>query len=147
MACFNHVIADEGLSIIFPANDISGLATVARKAAADRTQIALRNELAKFTADTFTQVGEELYAVAHVLGPGQIIRLTPSRHGTDQIDAVSLLLRIAGQLTSASASLVADGRHYAAAALVRQIVEVEYLAWAFQARDKDAERWIQSTCG
>lgn len=27
----------------------------------------------------------------------------------------------------------------------RQIVEVEYLAWAFEARDRDAERWLRST--
>ena len=37
------------------------------------------------------------------------------------------------------------GWHYAAAALVRQLVEVEYLAWAFDARDSDAERWLRST--
>jgi hypothetical protein len=133
------------LNLIFAANDILGLTAVARRAAADKTQIAVRNELAKFTADTFTHVGEELYAVAHVFGPGQIIRLSPSRHGIDQIDAVSLLFRIAGQLTSASASLVGHGMHYAAAALVRQIVEVEYLAWAFQSCDKDAERWLRSS--
>jgi hypothetical protein len=119
------------------------LAAVARRSAADGTQIAVRNELAKFTGDTFTQVGEELYAVAHVLGPGRNFRLSPSRHGVDQIDAISLLFRITGQLTLASANLVGNGMHYAAAALVRQIVEVEYLAWAFQSCDKDAERWLR----
>jgi len=59
--------------------------------------------------------------------------------------AVSLLLRVAGPLVSASADLFTDGRHYAAAALLRQLVEVEYLAWAFDARDSDAERWLRST--
>lgn len=28
---------------------------------------------------------------------------------------------------------------------MRQLVEVEYLAWAFDARDNDAERWLRST--
>jgi hypothetical protein len=41
--------------------------------------------------------------------------------------------------------LFGSGQCYAAAALVRQIVEVEYLAWAFANRDKDAERWLRST--
>jgi hypothetical protein len=29
--------------------------------------------------------------------------------------------------------------------LLRQIVEIEYLAWAFQTRDNDAERWLRSS--
>ena len=57
---------------------------------------------------------------------------------------MSVLLRVAGQLTSASADLFADGRHYAAAALLRQMVEIEYLAWAFETRDGDGERWLRS---
>ncbi len=40
-------------------SDNEGLAAFARKAAADQTQVTARNELAKFTAETFTQVGEE----------------------------------------------------------------------------------------
>jgi len=57
---------------------------------------------------------------------------------------VSVLLRIAGQLISSIAALFADGRQYAAAALLRQMVEIEYLAWAFETRDRDGERWLRS---
>lgn len=46
---------------------------------------------------------------------------------------------------SASADLFADGRHYAASALLRQLVEIEYLAWAFENRERDGERWLRST--
>lgn len=56
-----------------------------------------------------------------------------------------MILRIASQLISASSDLFIDGRTYAAAALTRQIVEIEYLAWAFETRDGDAERWLRST--
>lgn len=112
-------------------SDISKWVKAAQKAASDKEQIAARSELAKFTAETFSQVGEELY----VMG---------LEHNDDEIVAISLLLRIGGQLTSASADLFADGRHYAAAALLRQMVEIEYLAWAFESRDNDAQRWLRS---
>ncbi|MEI9898055.1 MAG: hypothetical protein WDN28_30405 [Chthoniobacter sp.] len=119
-------------------------ATIAQKAAADEAQGAARIELAKFTASTFTQVGEELHAVGHIFGEDRLSGASPFGHGNDEIVAVSLLLRLGGQLTSASVDLFSDGRHYAAAALLRQMVEIEYLAWAFESRDKDAERWLRS---
>lgn len=86
-----------------------------------------------------------MHAVGHIFGPDRVNGASSSGHGNDEIVAVSLLLRIAGQLASASSSLFADGRHYAAAAMVRQMVEIEYLAWAFQTRDKDGEKWLRST--
>ncbi len=125
--------------------DITEWTTGARQAAEDPAQIAVRNELAGFTADTFSRVGQELHAIGHLFGPDRVKGASPGGHGSDEIVAVSLLCRIAGELTSASKDLFADGRHYAAAALVRQMVEIEYLAWAFESRDKDAERWLRST--
>jgi hypothetical protein len=53
---------------------------------------------------------------------------------------MSVLLRIGSQLISASAELLTEGRPYAGAALPRQIIEIEYLAWAFETRDRDVER-------
>jgi hypothetical protein len=118
---------------------------LARTSAADSTQVATRFQLARTTAETFSSAGAELHVVGHTLGTDRVRRRSPGGHGSDEIVAVSLLLRIAGQLASAIADLFNDGRHYAAAALVRQLVEVEYLAWAFDSRDSDAERWLRST--
>jgi hypothetical protein len=115
------------------------------RAALSAPLIELRRDLLKFTADTFERVGEELHAVGHIFGPDRVSGSSPGGHGSDEIVAVALLLRIAGQLTSASSDLFADGRHYAAAALLRQMVEIEYLAWAFQTRDSDGARWLRST--
>ncbi|WP_375404639.1 hypothetical protein [uncultured Sphingomonas sp.] len=56
-----------------------------------------------------------------------------------------MLLRIASQLVSASADLIMDGRAYAGSALIRQLVEIEYLAWAFETKDAEAARWLRST--
>lgn len=120
-------------------------AAIARKAAADQTQTTARMELARFTAETFSDVGKELHVVGHIFGGDRVSGTSPFGHGNDEIVAVSLLFRIGGELASACADLFSDGRHYAAAALLRQMVEIEYLAWAFDSRDKDAERWLRST--
>ena len=63
---------------------------------------------------------------------------------SDEATTVSLLLQISSQLVSAGADLFSDGRNYAAAALLRQMVEIEYLAWAVDVRDQDAIRWLRS---
>jgi hypothetical protein len=118
---------------------------LARTSAVDPPQVATRFELARTTAETFSSAGSELHAIGHIFGGDRVSRKSPGGHGSDELVAVSLLLRVAGELVSASADLFKDGRHYAAAALVRQLVEVEYLAWAFDARDDDAERWLRST--
>jgi hypothetical protein len=119
--------------------------TLVRGAALDASLIALRHDLADFTASTFTAVGNELHAVGNIFGTDRRDGLSPFGNGSDETVAVALLFRIAGQLTSAISGLFRDGRSYAAAALVRQVVEIEYLAWTFQNREKDAERWLRST--
>lgn len=114
------------------------------KAAIDPDQISARVELAKFTAQVFDQVGSVLHLSGHIVGPDRKSGASPFGHGSDETVAISLLLRIASQLIAASTDLFLDGRAYAAAALIRQMVEVEYLAWAFETRDHDAERWLRS---
>ncbi len=116
-----------------------------RTAAADPMQVGIRFQLARTTAETFSSVGAELHVAGHIVGTDRVRGRSPFGHGSDEIVAVSLLLRIAGQVVSASTDLFDDGRHYAAAALLRQLVEIEYLAWAFGTRDSDAERWLRST--
>ena len=105
--------------------------------------IQIRIDLAHFAATTFAVVGDELHALGSTsMGIPSGVTLHRAR---DEAVAVSLLLRVAAQLVSASADLFSDNRHYAAAALLRQLVEVEYLAWAIDERDQDGERWLQSS--
>lgn len=113
-------------------------------AALDDSQIKIRTSLAKFTSEQFDQVGTVLNLAGHIIGPDRTTGASPFGHGSDEVVAIALLLRIASQLLSASTDLFSDGRPYAAAALLRQMVEIEYLAWAFETRDRDAERWLRS---
>jgi hypothetical protein len=70
---------------------------------------------------------------------------SPKDPAYKQIVAISVLLRMAGELTFTSADLLSTGRHYAGAALLRQIVEIEYLTWTFKEQYRHPEKWLDST--
>ena len=113
-------------------------------AANDKDAIACRSDLARSSANQLVKAGNELHIMGHLIGPDRAQGRSLFGHGNDETVAVSVLLRVAGQLTSASADLFADGRQYAASALLRQMVEIEYLAWAFETRNGEGERWLRS---
>jgi len=104
-----------------------------------------RMAFANYTAKTFKDVGTKLHVFGHMLGTDRRNGLSPFGHGDDAAVAVSMLLCIASEIVSGCADLVHSGRHYAGAALVRQLVEVEYLAWAFENDDEESRRWLRST--
>ncbi|QMV19938.1 hypothetical protein GOB94_15555 [Granulicella sp. 5B5] len=113
-------------------------------AAIDPSVVELRSSLALFASKRFKKVGDTLHVVGYIAGTDRKTGVSPFGYGSDETVAVSMLLRIASELTGASAELFTTSRCYAASALLRQMVEVEYLAWAFESRDKDAEQWIRS---
>lgn len=113
-------------------------------AASDKTLRKQRSQLAHFASEIFLSAGTELHVLGHLVGSDRTDSVSPFGHGSDETVAVSVLLRIAGQLVSSSADLFEDGRKYAAAALLRQMVEIEYLAWAMETRDREGERWLRS---
>jgi hypothetical protein len=115
-----------------------------RRATEDLRLAKRRRALARFSTNIFSGAGNELHLLGHIIGTDRVSGASPLGHGTDETVAISVLLRIASQLVSASADLFKDGRAYAAAALLRQLVEIEYLAWAFETRHHDAERWLRS---
>ncbi|HEV8325530.1 MAG TPA: hypothetical protein VG389_28235 [Myxococcota bacterium] len=148
VAAERHVSGETGTSVV--AEDTDQVSSridreAFRNAAADQTLSEVRNQLARFTSATFAATGELLHVGGHVFGSDRVEGRSPFGHGSDETVAVSTLLRIGSELVSACADLFADGRHYAAAALLRQIVEIEYLAWAFETNDQDGGRWLRST--
>lgn len=116
-----------------------------RRAALAEDQVEARMALSKFTASTFTEVGNVLYLIGHVIGSDRNDNLSPFGHGNDETVGVSLLLRIGGELISGAADLIGSQRTYAGSALIRQLVELEYLAWAFDSKKAEATRWLRST--
>lgn len=125
---------------------VSGEDWIAYRAAAnDASLVELRRQLSSFTATTFAVTGDMFHIGGHVFGSDRVNGRSPFGHGSDETVAVSLLLRIGGELIAAARDLFGDGRYYAAAALLRQLVEIEYLAWAFDTNHQEGERWLRST--
>ncbi len=124
--------------------DIEEMKALVSQASGDEELCAARKDLALVFAEVFSGVGDKLYGVGYIFGTDRKEGKSPFGFGSDEVVAMSVLLRMGGQLISASAQLLTEGKPYAGAALLRQIVEIEYLAWAFDTRDQDAERWLRS---
>ncbi|OLE15495.1 MAG: hypothetical protein AUG83_06755 [Acidobacteria bacterium 13_1_20CM_4_57_11] len=124
--------------------DIEDVRMAVSAAALNPKLVTVRKDLALFASSFFSEVGTQLHAAGNIFGTDRKNGKSPFQHGSDEVVGMSVLLRIGGQLISASAELLTEGRPYAGAALLRQIVEIEYLAWAFESRHQDAERWLRS---
>lgn len=85
------------------------------------------------------EVSEMLGRVARVL------ILAGSTHETDEKTVgLGVVFRIGAELADATLTLLDDGRSYPAAALIRQLVEVEYLSWALAEDLEEVSRWIHA---
>src|SRR2546423_16599 len=80
----------------------------------------LRKVTSQLTAEALLTVGVALSAHRAVGSDGDAVR------------AMGSLLRMAGELGAAAARMLSGKEHYAGAALLRQIVEIEYLTWTFK---------------
>jgi hypothetical protein len=105
----------------------------ARTALTDASIMRIRHELADCTAVQFRGAANEL------------IVINKGKETENEAQAISILLNIGAALVSGANDLFQSGNAYAAAALVRQLVEVEYLAWAFEDNKQEAEKWINSS--
>lgn len=61
------------------------------------------------------------------------------------IHVMGNLLQMCGELGQASARMLSGKNHYAGAALLRQIVEIEYLTWTFEKGKSDTKTWLEAT--
>lgn len=86
-----------------------------------------------------------LQTLGNVLGTDRIDGSSPRGNGDDEAVAVGVLMQIGGELGKAAVPLLAGRQVYAGLALLRQIVEVEYLAWAFATKAGDAKAWLNAS--
>jgi hypothetical protein len=110
----------------------------------DQVQASLRKATAIAASAALEKIGNAAFANGHILGTDRKLGESPFGHGSDDVVAMGRLLQIAGQLVSGSSDLIGDGRVYAGSALLRQLVEVEYLTWTFANDPKMAKKWLRS---
>lgn len=102
-----------------------------RKGLADEAAQAARVRFARTATAGVEAVGRYLYVA------GDLMR-------DDLAAGVSLAAWMGGALARGTAALLDGGNAYGAAALLRQVVEVEYLFWTFAADPKHAARWLHA---
>jgi hypothetical protein len=93
----------------------------------------LRQETAMAAAVAVGEVGSAL------------IRHAVLNEKADDVRAMGYVLQMAGELGVAAVRLFSERQHYAGAALVRQIVEIEYLTWTFREGKESVGAWFNST--
>jgi hypothetical protein len=95
---------------------------------------ALRRVTATATLSGLTVVGRSTAAHGASL----------AREGESTL-AMGRVLQMGGELGFAAARMLSGREHYAGAALLRQITEVEHLTWTFKETDGSARAWLLST--
>jgi hypothetical protein len=115
------------------------------QAAADPAARRRRRELAAALTDALQRTGDQLHVGGSMFGPDRAAGTSPGRSGDDALVGLARLCQTAAALVSGAASLLSTGNSYAASALNRQLVEVEYLAWAFGADHEEARSWWRSS--
>ncbi len=109
----------------------------------DEQSRTVRDGLCLALVGAFRSVGQALWVGGYIIGGDRAAGLSP--FGSDAAVGLATVTQIAGQLSAGVMSLLDAGNTYAAAALVRQLVEVEYLAWAFAEDEAEAAAWLRSS--
>jgi hypothetical protein len=83
--------------------------------------------------------------LGNIIGPGRVDGSSPFGNGDDSLVSLGYLCETAASLIVGAMQLLDDANCYAGAALNRQLVEVEYLAWAFGEDQEEAALWLRSS--
>jgi hypothetical protein len=110
----------------------------------ERSHVA-RSAVISTLGPAFRSAGILLWAAGNIFGPDRVKNASPFGNGSDAVVGLAIITQTAGELCAGAASLLNEGNTYAAAALLRQLVEVEYLAWAFAENEEEAAVWLRST--
>lgn len=127
-----------------PERDVEDAAHVQR-AASDPDLMHKRAKAAATSAPKLRKAGQAAHVAGHLVGDGSASGASSHGNGADALVGVGVLAQIAADLLDAAGALLSGTNHYAGAALLRQIVEVEYLTWAFANQKRDAADWLNST--
>jgi len=113
-------------------------------AANDRAAQESRERACEVLMEAFGDAGQVLSVGGYLFGPDRAAGVSPFRYGSDATVALGTVCRIASELIEGASGLLRADNLYAASALLRQIVEVEYLTWAFSEDEEEAAAWLMS---
>jgi hypothetical protein len=115
-----------------------------RQAASDGQAMATRRALCRVLVGAFESAGQTLRLGGHIIGDGRADGTSPLGNGDDGTVALGYISCTCASLISGATDLLERGNCYAASALNRQLVELEYLSWAFAEDHDEAANWLRS---
>lgn len=115
-----------------------------RMAAENEEAKTARRGLCGALVRCFVATGESLHIAGYLFGPQRVDQSSPFGNGEDALVALGYLSKTAACLIGGATDLLERGNCYSGAALNRQLVEVEYLAWAFAEDREEAAAWLRS---
>jgi len=108
----------------------------------DEAAASCRRDLCDCMAIALEEAGKCLWLCGAVIGSDRVDGVSPFDFGSDATVGLGTVVQIAGELSAGVIALLGHGNRYSAAALLRQMVEVEYLAWAFAEDEEEAMKLV-----
>lgn len=110
----------------------------------DEAARASRIAVCEVIAAALSRLGRLLWLSGALIGTDRKTGASPFQFGDDRTVGVAAVCQIGGELAAGAGALLKADNRYAASALIRQLVEVEYLADAFAAKDEVAAQWVRA---
>jgi hypothetical protein len=104
----------------------------------------VRIALCEVIAAGLARVGQVLWVSGAIVGPHRVTGESRHGFGDDRVVGVATVAQIGGELARGCIALLRSGNRYGASALVRQLLEVEYLAHAFAGQHESAAEWLRA---
>ena len=138
-------MSDERLQELF---DELGGEEIAKEAllefAADERDQEIRAEMCRKYTGALARTGKLLWMHGALIGPDRVESRSPFGFGNDDVVGLATVCQIGGELTRGAIDLIEVDNRYGASALVRQLLEVEYLSSAFAEKDEIAAEWMHA---
>jgi hypothetical protein len=136
-----------------PSRNVSGLGnpdrmtgrTQVREACLDQTAATARRDLCVAISSALARAGELLFISGSIIGGDRVAGISPLGYGDDAVVACGHAARTAASLCGGTTALLDMPNVYAANALVRQLIEVDYLVWCFAADPQAAAAWLRAS--
>lgn len=103
-----------------------------------------RMAVCEVIAAALARMGQVLWVSGAIIGPHRVSGRSRHGFGDDRVVGVATVAQIGGELARGVIDLLRSENRYAAAALVRQLLEIEYLAHAFAGEHESAATWLRA---
>ncbi len=112
--------------------------------AEDPAAIASRLAVCQAVALALSRVGHTFWLTGWLVGPDRKSGVSAFKFGNDGAVGLATVAQIGGELAKGAIQLLQAENLYAASALMRQLVEVEYLVKAFESENEVAAEWLRA---